>query len=62
MFEVKIICHYLEKLPQIFFDTWTYRSSTSKVFFEKGALNVCSKFTGEHPHRSAISIKLEGCF
>ena len=24
----------------------------------KGALKICSKFTGEQPHRSAISIKL----
>ena len=28
------------------------------VFFGKVALKVCTKFTGEHPCRSVISIKL----
>ena len=28
------------------------------VFFRKGVLKIYSKFTGEHPSRSAISIKL----
>ena len=36
----------------------SYRSSHSEVFLGKGALKICSKFTGEHPCRSAISIKL----
>ena len=35
-----------------------YRSSHSEVFLGKGVLKICSKFTGEHPCRSAISIKL----
>ena len=34
------------------------RSSHSEVFLEKGVLKICSKFTGEHPCQSAISIKL----
>ena len=34
------------------------RSSHSAVFFRKGVLKVCSKFTGEHPCQSVISIKL----
>ena len=34
------------------------RSSHSAVFLRKGVLKVCSKFTGEHPCRSVISIKL----
>ena len=40
--------------------TWksTFRSSHPEVFLEKGALKTCSKFTGEHPCRSVISIKL----
>ena len=29
-----------------------------EVFLRKGILKICSKFTGEHPCRSAISIKL----
>ena len=28
------------------------------MFLEKGVLKTCSKFTGEHPCRSVISIKL----
>ena len=34
------------------------RSSHPEVFLEKGVLKICSKFTGEHPCRSAISINL----
>ena len=34
------------------------RSSPSEVFLGKGVLKICSKFTGEHSCRSAISIKL----
>ena len=36
----------------------TYRSSHPEVFLGKGVLKICDKFTGEHPCRSAISIKL----
>ena len=32
------------------------------MFLRKGVLNICSKFTGEHPCRSAISIKLQSNF
>ena len=31
------------------------RSSRWKVFLRKGVLKICSKFTGEHPWRSAIN-------
>ena len=34
------------------------RSSRPGVFFWKGVLKICSKFTGEYPCRSAISTKL----
>ena len=34
------------------------RSSHPKVFLGKGNLKICSKFTGEHPCQSIISIKL----
>ena len=37
------------------------KSRRLKVFLEKGVLNICSKFTWEHPCRSVISIKLHGC-
>ena len=33
------------------------RSSRPEVFCWKGVLKISSKFTGEHPRRSAISIK-----
>ena len=32
------------------------------MFLRKGFLKICSKFTGEHPCRSAISIKLQSNF
>ena len=35
-----------------------YRSSHPEVFLRKGVPKICSKFTGEHPCRSVISIKL----
>ena len=39
------------------------RSSYPRVFLGKGALEIiCSKFTGEHPCRSMISIKLQSNF
>ena len=36
-----------------------FRSSCSEVFLRKGVQKICSKFTGEHPCRSVISIKLQ---
>ena len=35
-----------------------HRSSPSEVFLGSSTLKICSKFTGEHPCRSTISIKL----
>ena len=34
------------------------RSSHPEMFLRKVVLKICSKFTGEHPCRSAISVKL----
>ena len=39
-----------------------FRSSPPEVFLGKGLLKICSKFTGEHPCRSVISIKLQSKF
>ena len=39
-----------------------YRSSRPEVFLQKGVLKIWSKFTGEHPCRTAISIKLQSNF
>ena len=38
------------------------RSNRPEVFLGKGLLKICSKFTGEQPCRSVISIKLQGNF
>ena len=38
------------------------RSSRPEVFLGKGVLKICSRFTGGHPCRSAISIKLQSNF
>ena len=35
-----------------------FRTSHPEVFLRKGVLKICSKFTGEHPCRTANSIKL----
>ena len=35
------------------------RSSHLEAFLGKGVLKICSKFTGEHPCQSVISIKLQ---
>ena len=38
------------------------RSSCPEAFLGKGVLKLCIKFTGEHPCRSAVSIKLQSNF
>ena len=38
---------------------WLYISRSPEVFLAKGILKICSKFTGAHPCRRAISIKLQ---
>ena len=40
----------------------SFRSSHSEVFLGKGVLKICNKFTGEHPCRSVISIKMQSNF
>ena len=35
-----------------------FRGSHPEVFFRKGVLKICSKFTGEHSCRCVISVKL----
>ena len=39
-----------------------FRSSHPEVFLGRSVLKICSKFIGEHPCRSAISIKLQSNF
>ena len=38
------------------------RSSRPEVLLEKGVLKICSKFTGEHPYQSVISINFQRNF
>ena len=46
-------------IHQFSIQLWSvYRSSHPEVFLGKGAMKICSKFTGEHSCRNAISIKL----
>ena len=40
----------------------TNRSNHTEVFLGKDVLKICSKFTGEQPCQSAISIKLHSNF
>ena len=49
-------------LVHIFLQSLIYKSSRPEVYLRKGALKVCSKFTGEYPCRNAISIKLQRNF
>ena len=39
-----------------------HRCSLPEVFLEKGVLEICRKFTGEHAGRSPISKKLQSNF
>ena len=45
---------YIKVLARNVYD----RSRSPEVFSGKGVLKICSKFTGEHPYQSVISIKL----
>ena len=43
-------------------NVYRFRSSHPKFFLGKGVLQICSKLTGEHLCRSAISMKLQSNF
>ena len=51
------ICNYfyLNRLNNL----ENFRSRHPEMFLDKGVLKLCSKFTGEHPCRSVISINLQ---
>ena len=49
---------YIFKCGHYFVQCCMIRSSPPEVFLGKGVLKISSKFTGEHPCRNAISIKL----
>ena len=48
-----------KRISTINFDAEMSRSSLPEVFFGKGVLKICSKFTRGHPCRSVTSIKLQ---
>ena len=58
----KTFTENLNNFDEITQQLWLCRSSSPEVFLRKGVLKVCGKFTGEHPCRSAISIKLQSNF
>ena len=60
---------FLEIFPWVFKEIFKQKQSSIGVLITQGVLKICSKFTGEHPCRSLISIKfllletpLEGYF
>ena len=50
--------YYIPEVLFLYHEVMIPRSSPSMVFLVKGVLKICSKFTGEHPCQSVISIKL----
>ena len=57
----QIIINYLSYINQNETE-FSPRTSHPEVFLEKGVLKICSKYTGEYPCRSVISIKLQSNF
>ena len=45
-----------------FIEVAGYTNSPLEVFLGKGVLKICTRFTGEHPSQSVISIKLPNNF
>ena len=59
MLSSKLLCKKTAVFSRLKYYSKHTRSSHPEVFLEKGVLKICIKFTGEHPCRSAISIKLQ---
>ena len=53
-----IILETLFQYLEYHFSPNNCRSNPPEVFFGKGVLKLCSKFTGQHQYQSVISIKL----
>ena len=63
--DIKVFCScpvLLDFLTSFHVLSAIYWSSHPELFLGKGVLNICSKFTGDHPCQSAISIKLQSNF
>ena len=57
---VFILCGHQK--ASFFVRVYSYRTSHSEVFLRNGVLKICSKFPGEYPCRSVISITLQSNF
>ena len=60
--ENSIFCAVYYRSTLTFMSLINHRSSRSEVFLGKDVLKICSKFTGEHPCQSVISIKPQSNF
>ena len=54
---LKVLLNIFQKLLEVIV-TDSHGSSPTEVFFGKGVLEMCSRFTGENPFKNVISIKL----
>ena len=63
-FEKKLVLKTMKTVAVLtFYWIFTkYRSNPAEMFLRKGVLKTSSTFTGEHPCRSTISIKLKSNF
>ena len=50
--------YFYSRMFKDFVNVFISFRSSHVVFLEKSVLKICSKFIGEHPFRSVISIKL----
>ena len=55
-----LVCYKIHLLNELMFNR--PETGLSEVFLDKGVLKICWKFTGEHPCRTVISIKLQSNF
>ena len=55
----KVYAPNLTNLGKILSKLTAFRSSSPEVFLGKGVLKICSRFTGEHPCQSVISVKIQ---
>ena len=51
--------NYYNSQNSVIYFSQIFRSSPSEMFWRKGVLKICRKFTGEYPCLSAILIKLQ---
>ena len=62
LFDIRFVSSRCIWIEEVFKMKDIRQNHPTEVFLEKGVLKICSKFTGEHQCRSAISIKLQSNF